>query len=106
MSCRSPLRGLADGSPPTRRRLRRVAIAALLSCSALTARGLAHEGHQHDDGGTGIAVPGLLFALGGVLVATGLALDRSGEVPRQYVDGLVLGGAALLLVVSPLLWLL
>lgn len=88
------------------RGLRRSALAIAYAAALLTTRALAHPDHEaHDDGGSGVVLPALLFGVGAVLVVAGLALDRRGELPRQYVDGLVLGGATIVLIVAPLLWL-
>lgn len=91
---------------PSRRRLRRGALAIALGATLLATRALAHPDHgAHDDGGSGAAaLPAILLGLGGVLVVAGLALDHRGDVPRQYGHGLVLGGAAMVLVLAPLLW--
>lgn len=79
-------------------------LALLASAATLATPALAHAGGHESGGSDSHEIAVLLLALGGALVVAGLALDRYRDLPRQYVDGLVVGGAAVVLLLAPLFW--
>lgn len=92
----------APDRPGRWRCLRRRAIGVALTVALFSTRALAHPGHEeHDDGGLGIAP--IVLVLGAAFVVGGLVVERRADLPREYAFGLVSGGAALVLVVAPLL---
>lgn len=77
-----------------RRRLAVALCPLLVALATVPSRALAHEGHEHDDGGSGNGIPIGLVLLGVGLtgVAGAVAVDRIAEWPREYAVVLAAAG--------------